>query len=248
MSLIDILKSKFSTETISIIATDLGESECNISKAVAIIIPVVLGHLAKNSKNKVILDAISNNGENGFSLNLENPSSENSFANSINSIFPSLQYNKILNLVSERSGVSTHNAQSILILVIESTLNSLKIISKNQNIENNEAFSKIIDDQKALIPSILPANISLSDIDLNDLISDNDKNENTLSDFHLPQEVIKIENEKEVSEISSPSKKEEKSFWNWLLPLILLGILSWYFWKVFEKQNQTEEIKIEKQK
>ena len=246
MSLIDILKSKFSTETISIIATNLGESECNVSKAVAIIIPVVLGHLANNSKNKVILDAILNNNENDFSLNLENPSSENSFANSINSILPSLQCNKILNLVSESSGVSIHAAQSILILVIESTLSSLKITSKNQNLENAEGFSKIIDDQKALIPSILPANISLSDIDLNDLI--NDKNENTLSNFHLPQEIIKIENEKEVSEIISPSKKEEKSFWNWLLPLILLGILSWYFWKVFEKQNQKEEIKIEKQK
>jgi len=95
MSLIDILKSKFSTETISIIATNLGESECNVSKAVAIIIPVVLGHLANNSKNKVILDAILNNNENDFSLNLENPSSENSFANSINSILPSLQCNKI---------------------------------------------------------------------------------------------------------------------------------------------------------
>ena len=43
---------------------------------VAIIIPVVLGHLANNSKNKVILDAILNNNENDFSLNLENPSSE----------------------------------------------------------------------------------------------------------------------------------------------------------------------------
>ena len=52
----------------------------------------------------------------------------------------------------------------------------------------------------------------------------------------------------DITQIPRPSKKEEKSFWNWLLPLILLGILSWYFWKVFEKQNQKEEIKIEKQK
>ena len=99
MSLIDILKSKFSTETISIIATNLGESEGNVSKAVAIIIHEELGHLANNSKNKVILDAILNNNENDFSLNLENPSSENSFANSINSILPSLPCNKIFNLV-----------------------------------------------------------------------------------------------------------------------------------------------------
>jgi hypothetical protein len=52
---------------------------------------------------------------------------------------------------------------------------------------------------------------------------------------------------KKTSEIISPSKKEEKSFWNWLLPLILLDFIM-VFWKVFEKENQKEEIKIEKQK
>ena len=76
-----------------------------------------------------------------------------------------------------------------------------------------------------------------------------------LENKDTPAEKI-LHEEKNIEKLQKPTQKLPKAtnkqnnagFWNWLLPLILLGLAAWFFWKFYEKENLPEKIKIEEKK
>lgn len=243
MPIIEIIKGKFSPEFISEIATQLGESESGISKAIGIFLPIILGKLSQNSSNNSVIDIVS-----GIKTNVLNNSqleqSQHEPTNSLESILFDNGINNVLNLTSERSGISLESAKSVLNTITKSATTTIGDYIRKNNIEPKE-ISNLLEQQKFIVPSILPAGLSLDDVGLKDLIDQN-LEENPV-EILLNKEIIEVKTEK-IKNIPPSSYKNEGGFWRWLLPLILLGLAAWFFWKLYEKQNIPDKINIEHRK
>lgn len=244
MSLVEVIKAKFSPSLVSEFATRLGESECNISKAIAIFLPSVLGHLVKNSQNKNLLDAISEINAEEVLENLPATLTDNSYLKTIKTILFEEQNYDLPQLAAERSGVDLSSSQSILNTVIATAVGTLSKTAQNQSLENN-GITQLLTQQKALIQPIIPAGLSLEQLGLGDLITNS---EVPSSPIEIIVEKTKKESPTTPSYTHEESIKNNGGFWNWLLPLLLLGLAAWYFWKLYEKQEIPEKTKTELKK
>lgn len=240
MSIIEKIKENFSPEFISELATQLGESESRVSKAIAVLLPATLGNICINSKNEKILKAISDIDNEKISKNLLSESQQNKIVNSIKETLFSKEPEKLFTITEEHSGIEDSNSKIILNTVIAATLATLKNEIQKQNIDGKN-ISELLNEQKSLICSIIPAGLSLESFGLE----------------HRDTPVEKIlHEEKNIEKLQKPTQKSPKAtnkknnagFWNWLLPLILLGLAAWFFWKFYEKENLPEKIKIEEKK
>lgn len=240
MSIIEKIKENFSPEFISELATQLGESESRVSKAIAVLLPATLGNICINSKNENILKAISDIDNEKISKNLLSESQLNTLVNSIKETLFTKESEKLFTITEEHSGIKDSNSKIILNTVIAATLATLKNEIQKQNIEGKN-ISELLNEQKSLICSIIPAGLSLESFGLE----------------HKDTPVEKIlHEEKNIEKPQKPTQKLPKNtnkqnnagFWNWLLPLILLGLAAWFFWKFYEKENLPEKIKIEEKK
>lgn len=249
MSIIEIIKEKFSPEFISKIATQVGESESGISKAIGILLPSVLGKISENSKNSIVIDIISETRIES----LENPQMESSKSLSSDSSLQHILFgngiNEILSLTSKRSDISIDSVKSVLNIIIKSIEKTIGDYVHKNNIEHQE-ISNFLENQKFIVPSILPTGLSLDNIGLKDFVDCN--LENNSAEINLKKETnkeqsLEIKNNSPVTTPTPPHKNED-GFWRWLLPLILLGLIAWFFWKLYEKQNIPNKIHIEQRK
>ncbi|WP_315058281.1 DUF937 domain-containing protein, partial [Chryseobacterium indoltheticum] len=78
LNIIDLIKGQLGSALVSQAASQLGESEAGISKAVSGLLPVIVGGLANNSDNPAVLDSISNASSQGVLGNSLDTSSNNS--------------------------------------------------------------------------------------------------------------------------------------------------------------------------
>ena len=240
MSIIEKIKENFSPEFISELATQLGESESRVSKAIAVLLPATLGNICINSKNENILKAISDIDNEKISKNLLSESQQNKIVNSIKETLFTKESEKLFTITEEHSGIEDSNSKIILNTVIAATLETLKNEIQKQNIDAKN-ISELLNEQKSLICSIIPAGLSLESFGL-------ENKDNSVEKI--------IHEEKNIEKPQKPTQKLPKAtnkqnnagFWNWLLPLILLGLAAWFFWKFYEKENLPEKIKIEEKK
>lgn len=240
MSIIEKIKENFSPEFISELATQLGESESRVSKAIAVLLPATLGNICINSKNENILKAISDIDNENISKNLLSESQQNTLVNSIKETLFTKESEKLFTITEEHSGIENSNAQIILNTVIAATLATLKNEIQKQNIEGMN-ISELLNEQKSLICSIIPAGLSLESLGL--------ENKDNSVEKILHEEKNNEKPQKPTQKLPKTSNKQNNAdFWNWLLPLILLGLAAWFFWKFYEKENLPEKIKIEEKK
>ena len=240
MSIIEKIKENFSPEFISELATQLGESESRVSKAIAVLLPATLGNICINSKNENILKAISDIDNEKISKNLLTESQQNTLVNSIKETLFTKESEKLFTITEEHSGIEDSNAQIILNTVIAATLATLKNEIQKQNIDGKN-ISELLNEQKSLICSIIPAGLSLESFGL--------EHKDTPVEKILHEEKNIEKPQKPTQKLPKTSNKQNNSgFWNWLLPLILLGLAAWFFWKFYEKENLPEKIKIEEKK
>lgn len=235
MSIINLIKTELNPEVISHLATQLGESESSVSKAIGVLIPTVLGSFSQNAQNSSILNSLTDIAPSNFS---DNNSNNSIITNILSSIFGD-KINNIITLISNYSGVNNTSANTLLGIVTGTTAKTVTQYAKNHNLDH-AGITHLLTEQKGLVSSSLPAGLSLSDLGLEDVLKEDlvnaEKDTQTKTEIHKRAP-------KPSSQFSShQDNDEESSFWRWLLPIILLGLASWFLWKQCEKKDETATI------
>ncbi len=242
LNILDLIKGQLGPALVSQAASQLGESESGISKAIGGLLPAVVGGLANNSDNSTVLDAISSASNSGILSNLLGGSSNNSLISTVlTSIFGD-KVGSIVNAISGYAGISNSSTSSLLNLVTGATLGSVGKYAADNNL-GTSGISGLLSEQKGLLSSLLPAGLSLGSLGLGNwfgsdepVIAQPEPERVTVSSFDEPK--VEVNREGETHVISE--RKDDNgggSIWKWLLPLLLLLLAGWFLWKQCDKKN-----------
>ncbi|WP_370897085.1 DUF937 domain-containing protein [Chryseobacterium gossypii] len=240
LNVIDLIKGQLGPALVSQAASQYGESESGISKAIGGLLPVVVGGLANNSDNPNVLDAISNASSSGILGNLLGGSTNNSLiSNLLSSIFGD-KISGIINTIATYAGVSNNTSSSLLSLVTGATVGSIGKYAADNNLDRS-GISGLLNDQKGIISGLLPAGLSLASLNIGDWAKryqfDNDKDA-----INTPHEEPKIEVTRSTTPTGTyPDRNNDGggSIWKWLLPLLLLIAAAYFLWKQCDKKETT---------
>lgn len=240
MSIIDLIKSQLTPELITQSATQLGESESGVSKAIGGLLPAVLGGLADNADKPGVLDSITGAASSGLLGNLLGGSSNNSLITTLLSSIFGDKIGGLLNLISGYSGISNSSAGSLLNLVTGATLGSVGKYAADNNLSSS-GITNLLGEQKGLVSSLLPAGLSLGSLGLGSLFGGAKEEVSSAASAATEKATTAFSDvKKEVSgavPTNSSSDDNGGSFWKWLLPLLLLGLAAWFIWKQCDKKE-----------
>ncbi|MDP9960935.1 OmpA family protein [Chryseobacterium lathyri] len=242
LNVIDLIKGQLGPALISQAASQFGESESGISKAIGGLLPAVVGGLANNSDNPGVLDAITNASSSGILGNLiGGASSSPVISNLLTSIFGD-KIGGIVNAIATYAGISNNSSSSLLNLVTGATVGSIGKYATDNNLDKS-GISNLLGEQKGIISSLLPAGLSLASLNIGDWAKgykfDNDNDAIRTAASEEP----KIEvTRSTTSEGTNPDRNNNEgggSIWKWLLPLLLLIAAAYFIWKQCEKKETT---------
>lgn len=252
LNIIDLIKGQLGSALVTQAASQLGESESGISKAIGGLLPAVVGGLANNSNNPAVLDAISNAPAQGVLGNLLGLASDNTWVQGLlTSIFGD-KLSGLVNSIATYAGISSNSSASLLNLVTGATIGSVGKYAADNNLDQ-AGISGLLNDQKGIVSSLLPAGLSLASLNVGDWAKgykfDNDNDTiNTTPTTPLPgpvhHEEKKIEVTKSVADGGTfpdrpTAASDGGSIWKWLLPLLLLIAAAYFLWKQCEKKETT---------
>lgn len=240
MSLIDLIKHPLNPELISEAAIQLGESESNVSKALGSLFPAVLGVFAQNSKQDDVINALLETSSLDFSDNLLEKAGKSPEIQDIISKILGEKSEHILSHVSEYANINKSSAENLLKVATAATLEGIKKCAHENGLDDQGILSKLAEN-RCLIPALLPAGMSLEHLGLENLLEKNTETpvETSTSITHKTKEEVKILNQE---------NSEKSSFWKWLLPLLILGIVVWFLWnqliqkEILKTETSTENI------
>lgn len=247
LNIIDLIKGQLGPALVSQSATQLGESESGISKAISGLIPAVLGGLANNAKNPTVLDGILGANSNGFLGNLLGGTSNNSLITTILSSVFGDKVGGLVSAVSSFAGINNSSANSLLGMVTGATLGSIGKYASDNNLDRS-GISSLLEDQKGVVSSLLPAGLSLASLGLGaSQMFGGEKVDPVVlaTSAPLTEKVVVTEEPKKVEVNRAGAThvpvEENKggSIWKWLLPLLLLLLLSFFAWKQCNKKETT---------
>src|SRR5690606_36124142 len=136
LNIIDLIKGQLGPALVSQAASQLGESESGISKAIGGLLPVVVGGLANNSHNPAVLDAISNASSSGILGNLlGGVDQNNSWISSLLSLIFGDKTSGLVNSIATYAGISNNSSNSLLNLVTGATLGSVGKYAADNNLD-----------------------------------------------------------------------------------------------------------------
>lgn len=242
LNIIDLIKGQLGSTLVSQAASQLGESEAGISKAISGLLPVIVGGLANNSDNPVVLDSISNTSSSGILGNIWESAMGNSWITGILSSLFGDKLSGIVNAIATYAGISNHSSSSLLNLVTGATVGSIGKYAADNNLDKS-GISSLLNDQKGIVSTLLPAGLSLASLNVGDWAKryefDNDRDEIK----PVTHEEPKPEVTRSVAEGGTfpdrPTSSEGGSIWKWLLPLLLLIAAGYFLWKQCEKKEST---------
>nr|WP_314497187.1 OmpA family protein [uncultured Chryseobacterium sp.] len=252
LNIIDLIKGQLGSALVTQAASQLGESESGISKAIGGLLPAVVGGLANNSNNPAVLDAISNAPSQGVLGNLLGLASDNTWVQGLlTSIFGD-KLSGLVNSIATYAGISNNSSASLLNLVTGATIGSVGKYAADNNLDQ-AGISGLLNDQKGIVSSLLPAGLSLASLNVGDWAKgykfDNDNDIiKTTPTTPLPDPVHheekKIEVTKSVADGGTfpdrpTAASDGGSIWKWLLPLLLLIAAAYFLWKQCEKKETT---------
>jgi len=252
LNIIDLIKGQLGSALVTQAASQLGESESGISKAIGGLLPAVVGGLANNSNNPAVLDAISNAPSQGVLGNLLGLASDNTWVQGLlTSIFGD-KLSGLVNSIATYAGISNNSSASLLNLVTGATIGSVGKYAADNNLDQ-AGISGLLNDQKGIVSSLLPAGLSLASLNVGDWAKgykfDNDNDTiKTTPTTPLPDPVHheekKIEVTKSVADGGTfpdrpTAASDGGSIWKWLLPLLLLIAAAYFLWKQCEKKETT---------
>ena len=247
LNIIDLIKGQLGSALVTQAASQLGESESGISKAISGLLPAVVGGLANNSDNPTVLDAISNSPSQGVLGNLLGFASENTWVQGLLASIFGDKLNGLVNSIATYAGISNNSSASLLNLVTGAIVGSVGKYAADNNLDQS-GIASLLNDQKGIVSSLLPAGLSLASLNVGDWAKgykfDNDDNmikpTPTTPPPHAEQ---KIEVTKSIADGGTfpdrPTTSEGGSIWKWLLPLLLLIVVGYFLWKQCEKKETT---------
>lgn len=242
LNIIDLIKGQLGPAFVSQAASQYGESEAGISKAIGGLLPAVVGGLANNSDNPLVLDAIMNPSSSGLLGNLAGNTADNSsLAGVLTQIFGD-KITGLINSIATYAGISNNSSGSLLNLVTGATVGTIGKYAADNNLDK-PGISKLLNDQKGIVSTLLPAGLSFASLSMGDWDArykfDNDKDA-----IKMPaQEEPKIEVTRSTAENGTfpdrPTTSDGGSIWKWLLPLLLLIAAAYFIWKQCDKKETT---------
>lgn len=242
LNVIDLIKGQLGPALISQAASQFGESESGISKAIGGLLPAVVGGLANNSDNPGVLDAITNASSSGILGNLVGGASSSPIiSNLLSSIFGD-KIGGIVNAIATYAGISNNSSSSLLNLVTGATVGTIGKYAADNNLDKS-GISNLLGEQKGIISTLLPAGLSLASLNIGDWAKgykfDNDNDAIRTAASEEP----KIEvTRSTTAEGTNPARNNNEgggSIWKWLLPLLLLIAAAYFIWKQCEKKETT---------
>ena len=240
LNVIDLIKGQLGPALVSQAASHLGESESGISKAISGLLPAVVGGLANNADKPGVLDAITGAASSGLLGNLLGDSSNNSLVSTVLSAIFGDKIGGLVNAVAGYAGISNSSSNSLLNMVTGASLGSLGKYATDNNLDAS-GLSGLLKDQKGVVPSLLPAGLSLASLGLGNWFG---------SDASVETEKVKVTSyDQPKVEVNrggnthvNVDRNEDNgggSIWKWLLPLLLLALAAWFLWKQCNKPAET---------
>ncbi|MBV2166287.1 MAG: DUF937 domain-containing protein [Kaistella sp.] len=235
LNVIDLIKGQLGPALVSQAATQYGESESGISKAISGLLPAVVGGMANNANQPALLDAITGSQSTGLLGNLLGGSSNNSLVSTVLSAIFGDKINGLINAVSGYSGVSNSTSGSLLNMVAGAALGSLGKYAADHNLDRN-SLSGLLADQKGIVSSLLPAGLSFASLGLGNWGAATDINTEKVkvTSHEEPKVEVNRGGNTHVN-VDRKDNDEAGSIWKWLLPLLLLALAAWFLWKQCNK-------------
>lgn len=242
LNVIDLIKGQLGPALVSQAASQLGESESGISKAIGGLLPVVVGGLANNHDNPAVLDAISNASSSGILGNLLGGPSNNSIISNLLSAIFGDKLKGLINSIATFAGISDNSSGSLLNLVTGATLGSIGKYAADNNLDKS-GISSLLNDQKGVVSTLLPAGLSLASLNIGDWAKgykfDNDNDTIKTSVSEEPKIQVTRSTTSDGTFPDRNNNEGGSSIWKWLLPLLLLLAAGYFLWKQCEKKETT---------
>lgn len=240
LNIIDLIKGQLGPALISQSATQFGESESGISKAISALLPAVVGGMANNADKPGVLDAIMGSTSNGMLGNLLGGTSNNSLITTVLTAIFGDKVADITNAVSTFSGVNNSTSNSLLNMVTGATLGSVGKYASDNNI-GASGITSLLQDQKGIVSSLLPAGLSLASLGVGNMFGAHEAEKVTVSSYDQPKVEVNRGGDTHSHPTPDNNNNEGGSIWKWLLPLLLLGLAGWFLWNNYNK-DKTEEV------
>ncbi|WP_294277805.1 OmpA family protein [uncultured Chryseobacterium sp.] len=241
LNVIDLIKGQLGPALVSQAASQYGESESGISKAIGGFLPVVVGGLANHSDDPKVLDHLSNPASGNMLGNLSGEASGHSVLSDLLSSIFGDKVNGLVNTIATYSGVSNNTSHSILNLVAAAAVGAIAKYATDQNLDRS-GITALLNDQKSTVSTLMPAGLSLASLGM-DNWNIRYKFDNDEDQIKTPHHEPKIEVTKSISsEGTNPDRNTHDgggSIWKWLLPLLLLIAAAYFIWKQCEKKETT---------
>ena len=244
LNIIDLIKGQLGPALISQAASQLGESESGISKAISGLLPAVVGGMANNADQPGVLDSITGAASSGMLGNLLGGSTNNSLITTVLTAIFGDKIGGIINAISTFSGVSNTSSTSLLNMVTGATLGSVGKYAADNNL-GASGVTSLLHDQKGIVSSLLPAGLSLASLGVGNMFDGTEADKVKVTSFDQPKtEKVEVNRGGNVHTTPTPennNNNEGGSIWKWLLPLLLLGLAGWFLWNNYNK-DKTEEV------
>ena len=240
LNIIDLIKGQLGPALISQAATQFGESESGISKAISGLLPAVVGGMANNADKPGVLDAIMGASSNGMLGNLLGGTSNNSLITNVLTAIFGDKVGDIVNAISTFSGVNNSTSSSLLNMVTGATLGSVGKYASDNNI-GASGITSLLQDQKGVVSSLLPAGLSLASLGVGNMFGAHEAEKVTVSSYDQPKVEVNRGGDTHSHPTPDNNNNEGGSIWKWLLPLLLLGLAGWFLWNNYNK-DKTEEV------
>ncbi|WP_419487653.1 DUF937 domain-containing protein [Chryseobacterium bernardetii] len=250
LNVIDLIKGQLGPALVSQAASQFGESESGISKAIGGLLPAVVGGLANNADNPGVVNAITKASSSGILGNLLGGSSNNPIITSLLSSLFGDKIGGLVNSIASFSGISNNSAGSLLNLVTGATVGTVGKYAADNNL-GASGISSLLNDQKGIISSLLPAGLSLASFGLGaenwfgqakETVSSvtSTAKDNIAEGVATARENVS-EGAREIREQFENNNNNQGggSIWKWLLPLLLLIAAGYFLWKQCEKKQTT---------
>lgn len=260
LNIIDLIKGQLGPALISQAASQLGESESGISKAISGLLPAVVGGLANNADKPGVLDSLKGAASGGLLSNLLGGSSNNSLIATILAAIFGDKIGGLVSAVSTYAGISDSSTQSLLNMVTGATVGSVGKYAADHNLDSS-GIKGLLEDQKGIVSSLLPAGLSLASLGAGNIFGGSDAADHinvrpaeTLNTGTSTTNVVtpdpiasapvdepKIEVNRggntHVNVDNNDNNNGGGSIWKWLLPLLLLALAAWFLWKQCDKNT-----------
>lgn len=244
INLIELVKSQLGPETVSQAATQLGESESGVSKAISALLPAVIGGFSNSNSQSELFSTLKEAASSGVLSNLLGNLGENdSLVSRILSLIfgDGDKLSALTSSVSSFAGISNDSTNSLLNLVTGATAGSLGRYISDSNLDLS-SFGSLLSGQKGFLSALIPAGFSFGTLGLGNWFGNDTETVNVPPNTPTAEAAaspkIDVNRSGATHEITS-DQDSGGSIWKWLLPLLLLLLLGWFFWKQCNKKADT---------